>query len=126
MPRLHGRGDRCPAAEKSKFDTDKIRSATEVVYTMVAPITADGTGDFASIDPSRRESATTKAGDISSTSKGTSGDKFYGRYPRQVRSHADLPRTKDIRPVGSVTDWVTGGGAVSMWTDKRMLKRLNR
>lgn len=93
--------------------TEKIKeSAEKVGYTMVAPITATGTGDFtASVTtlPSGGTS-TTKAG-ISIDLKNTTGTTFTGDTKGKKFVVTLIFRAKDIQAVGSVTDWVDGGSA---------------
>lgn len=101
-----------PAAEDNST-TDKIKeSATKVGYTMVAPITADGTGDFTASITTLPDggSATTKAG-ISIDLKNTAGASFTGDTQGKKFVVTLIFRAKDIQAVGSVTDWVAGGSA---------------
>ena len=101
-----------PAAT-DKTTPDKIKeSAQKIGYTMVAPITADGTGDFTASVTTQPDggSATTKSG-ISIDLKDTAGAAFTGDTQGKKFVVTLIFRAKDIQAVGKVTDWVVGGSA---------------
>ena len=101
-----------PAATDHSTTAKIKESATKVGYTMVAPITATGTGDFmvAVTTLPAGGSSTTKSG-ISIDLKDTAGSTFTGDTKGKKFVITLIFRAKDIQAVGSVTDWVDGGSA---------------
>ena len=101
-----------PAAADNST-TEKIKeSAVKVGYTMTAPITATGTGDFtASVTTLPAGGAATTKGGISIDLKNTAGATFTGDTKGKKFVVTLIFRAKDIQAVGSVKDWVPGGSA---------------